>query len=324
MAQPPPLPVKATAPREARSGAREWKYLSPDELRSLKNLLFAARMIVEGAYAGRHKSPYKGSAAEFVDYREYYPGDEIRSIDWKAYARTDRYFVKLFERETDLNCHILVDRSASMGYGGKEFNAFFPTKELSKLEYASYLAAALAYVMIKQGDRVSLTLFDEKVNAHVAPGSTFPHLYSILNMLEKQRPGRKTSVAQVLRDAYALHRRRGLLVLVSDLLDEPESTFQALDMYRHRRFEIILFHVLHRYEIELPPLDSVNFIDAETGETVTSRPADIAEAYRKQLGAFINVMASSARARNIDYNLVNTATPYHDVLQKYLLRRSTL
>ncbi|MCC6489193.1 MAG: DUF58 domain-containing protein [Candidatus Hydrogenedentes bacterium] len=324
MAQPPPLPVKTTAPKGTGSGAREWKYLSPDELRSLKNLLFAARLIVEGAYAGRHKSPYKGSAAEFVDYREYYPGDEIRSIDWKAYARTDRYFVKLFERETDLNCHILVDRSASMGYGGKEFNAFFPTKELSKLEYASYLAAALAYVMIKQGDRVSLTLFDEKVNAHVAPGSTFPHLYSILNVLEKQRPGRKTSVSQVLRDAYALHRRRGLLVLVSDLLDEPESIFQALDMYRHRRFEIILFHVLHRYEVDLPPLDSVNFIDAETGESVTSRPGDISKAYRNQLNAFIGVMASSARARNIDYNLVNTTTPYHDVLQKYLLRRSTL
>jgi uncharacterized protein (DUF58 family) len=324
MQQPPPLPRLDAPTRGVRSGARSWKYLSPEELRSLKNLFFAARVIVEGAYAGRHKSPYKGSAAEFVDYREYYPGDEIRSIDWKAYARSDRYYVKLFERETDMNCHLLVDRSASMGYGGKEFNAFFPTKELSKLEYASYLAAALAYLMVKQGDRVSLTLFDERVNAHVPSGSTFPHLYTILNLLEDARVGRKTSVARVLRDTFALHRRRGLLVIISDLLDEPEAIFQALDMYRHRKFEIILFHVLHRYEVDLPPLDSVNFIDAETGETISTRPGDIARSYKKELDTFVNTMAASAQARNIDYNFINTTTPYHDVLQKYLLRRGTL
>lgn len=324
MQQPPPLPRLDAPTRGVRSGARSWKYLSPEELRSLKNLFFAARVIVEGAYAGRHKSPYKGSAAEFVDYREYYPGDEIRSIDWKAFARSDRYYVKLFERETDMNCHLLVDRSASMGYGGKEFNAFFPTKELSKLEYASYLAAALAYLMVKQGDRVSLTLFDERVSAHVPSGSTFPHLYSILNLLEDARVGRKTSVARVLRDTFALHRRRGLLVIISDLLDEPEAIFQALDMYRHRKFEIILFHVLHRYEIDLPPLDSVNFIDAETGETISTRPGDIARSYKKELDTFVNTMAASAQARNIDYNFINTTTPYHDVLQKYLLRRGTL
>jgi uncharacterized protein (DUF58 family) len=324
MQQPPPLPRLDAPVRGLRSGAHSWKYLSPEELRSLKNLFFAARVIVEGAYAGRHKSPYKGSAAEFVDYREYYPGDEIRSIDWKAFARSDRYYVKLFERETDMNCHLLVDRSASMGYGGKEFNAFFPTKELSKLEYASYLAAALAYLMVKQGDRVSLTLFDERVSAHVPSGSTFPHLYSILNLLEDARVGRKTSVARVLRDTFALHRRRGLLVIISDLLDEPEAIFQALDMYRHRKFEIILFHVLHRYEIDLPPLDSVNFIDAETGETISTRPGDIARSYKRELDAFVNTMAASAQARNIDYNFINTTTPYHDVLQKYLLRRGTL
>ncbi len=324
MQQPPPLPPSAAAKGTVRAGAPVWKYLSPEDLRGLKNLFFAARVIVEGAYAGRHRSPYKGSAAEFVDYREYYPGDEIRSIDWKAYARTDRYFVKLFERETDMNCHVLMDRSASMGYGGKEFNAFFPTNELSKLEYGCFLAAALAYLMIKQGDRVSLTLFDERVNAHVPSGSTFPHLYSILNTLENLRSGRKTSVARVLRDTFTLHRRRGLLVIISDLLDDPVEIFQALDMYRHRKFEIILFHVLHKYEVDLPPLDSVNFIDSETGETVTSRPADIARSYQKQLGAFINTMSASARARNIDYNFVNTATPYSDVLEKYLLRRNTL
>jgi uncharacterized protein (DUF58 family) len=285
-------------------------------------MLFAARVIVEGAYAGRHRSPYKGSAAEFVDYREYYPGDEIRTIDWKAYARTDRHFVKLFQRETDMACHIVLDRSASMGYGGKAFRSFFPTPEVSKLEYGSYLAAALAYLLVKQGDRVGLTLFDEKVTAHVPAGSTFPHLYAILNTLEQQKPGKKTSVARALQDSFALHKRRGMLIVISDLLDDPIGIFRALDMFRHRRFEVILFHVLHRYELALPPLDSVNFVDAETGEVMTARPGDIAESYDSALGAFLEQIAAGARARGIDYNLVSTATPHAVALQKYLLYRS--
>lgn len=324
MAQPPPLPSSAFAARADTRGTRAWKYLSPEDLRSLKNLLFAARVIVEGAYAGRHKSPYKGPAAEFIDYREYHPGDEIRSIDWKAYARTDRYFIKLFEKETDLNCHILVDRSGSMGYGGKPFERFFKPADFSKLEYASYLAAALIYLMIKQGDRVSLTLFDDRVNAHVPPGGTFSHLYALLDLLERQRPGRETSLAKALRDLFQLHRRRGLLILISDFLDDPIEVFNALDMYRHRRFEIILFQVMHYFEINLPPIDTIQFVDAETGEVHTARPADIAADYEKQLRQFVELVSSCALARNMDYNFVTTATPYHAVLQKYLFRRSTL
>ncbi|HRK36508.1 MAG TPA: DUF58 domain-containing protein, partial [Candidatus Hydrogenedentes bacterium] len=290
--------------------------------KGLGNLLFAARVIVEGAYAGRHRSPYKGAAAEFVDYREYYPGDEIRMIDWKSFARTDRFFVKLFERETDMACHIVLDRSASMGYGGKAFNAFFPTKEVSKLEYGSYLAAAISYLLIKQGDRVGLTAFDEKVTSYVPAGSTFPHLYGILSTLENQKPGKKTSVARALQDVFALHKRRGMLILISDLLDDPLAVFQALDMFRHRRFEVILFHVLHRYELTLPPIESVNFVDAENGELITARPDDISASYERELRAYLDAMASGARARGIEYNLVNTATPYSIALQKYLLHRS--
>lgn len=304
--------------------AGSWKYLSPADLKGLKNLLFAARVIVEGAYAGRHRSPYKGSAAEFVDYREYYPGDELRSVDWKAYARTDRYFVKLFERETDMNCQMLIDHSASMAYGGKEFDAYFPTRELSKLEYASYLAAALAFLLVKQGDRVGMTLFDDKVNVHAPAGSTFPHLYSLLNVLEGIRPGRRTSVAKALRDTFTLQKRRGLLVVISDFLDDPAEIFRALDMYRHRRFEILLYHVLHRYEVGLPPIENVDFIDAESGETLTVRPADIAEGYERELRRFIHTMSSNAKARAIDYVFLDTSTPYPVALQKYLLFRSAL
>lgn len=320
--KPPPLPSrKRDAPQDASAKKRAWKYLGPEELLGLKNLYFAARVIVEGAYAGGHKSPYKGSAAEFVDYREYYPGDEIRSIDWKAYARTDRYFVKLFEKETDMTAHLLVDRSASMGYGGKDYKHVFPTQEMSKLDYAAYLAAALAYLLVKQGDRVGLTLFDKKITGHVPAGSSFTHLNALLSLLERQRAGRTTSISKTLRDAYALFKRRGMLIVISDFLDDPLEIFRALDMYRHRNFEIILFHILHRYEAKLPPLANVNFVDAETGEFLTTTPSDIAAQYESELQSFMDTLSSYAQARNIDYNCVNTQTPHSDVLQRYLLRR---
>src|SRR5206468_1362616 len=172
---PPPLPGRR----------REWTYLRPKDLKALNNLLFAARIIVEGVHSGRHKSPYRGSSPEFVDYREYNPGDEIRTIDWKAYARTDRYFIKLFEKETDMNCYVLVDKSASMSYGGQAYRNLLPAQDVSKLDYAYYLTAALAYLMVQQGDKVSVSLFDTRLAQHIRPGGTFPHLYEILHTLER-------------------------------------------------------------------------------------------------------------------------------------------
>jgi len=305
------------------SARREWTYLRPKDLKALKNLLFTARIIVEGTHAGRHKSPYRGSSPEFVDYREYNPGDEIRTIDWKAYARTDRYFIKLFEKETEMNCYILVDKSASMGYGGKAYRNLLPAHEVSKLDYASYLTAALAYLMVKQGDKVGLSLFDTRLSRHIRPGGTFPHLYEILQALERQNAGERTAISRILQEAYPLFRRRGLLIVISDFLDEPEAIFRALDRYRHRHFEIILFHVLHQYEFELPAIDRVKFVDAETGETIASRPADIRKGYEAALRDFLRIFSANARARNIDYNFITTETPYSEVLRKYLLSRSS-
>jgi uncharacterized protein (DUF58 family) len=317
-------PAKASAPPSTKLPARtKWKYLEPRELKALKNLLFAARIVVEGIYAGRHKSPYRGSSPEFVDYREYNPGDEIRTIDWKAFARTDRYFIKLFEKETDMNCYLLVDKSASMGYGGQAYKNLLPTSDVSKLDYAFYLTASLSYLMVKQGDKVSLSLFDTKLTKQIPPGGTFPHLYQILHTLERQKAGERTSISRILQEAYPLYKRRGLLIVISDFLDEPEEIFRALDRYRHRRFEIILFHVLHEYEYELPPLDRVKFVDAETGEAIASRPADIRKSYNEEVRRFVQTLRTSARARNIDYHLVTTDTPYSDVLREYLLNRSS-
>src|SRR6266508_1280269 len=212
-AKPPPVPWRG-------SRRTDWKFLHPKNLKALKNLLFAARIIVEGTYTGRHKSPYRGSSPEFVDY------------------------------------------------GGAAYKGVLPTSEVSKLDYACYLAAALAYLMVKQGDKVSLALFDTKLERQIPPGGTFPHLYEILNTLEREKAGQRTSISRILQEAYPLYKRRGLLIVISDFLDEPEEIFRALNRYRHRHFEIILFHVLHQYEYELPPLDRVKFVDAETGETI--------------------------------------------------------
>lgn len=309
------------SPAGALAGARRWKYLGPKELRGLKNLLFAAKVVVEGAYAGRHRSPYKGSSSEFVDYREYHPGDEMRTIDWKAYARSDRHFVKLFEKETDMNAYLLVDGSASMGYGGRDYKRFFSPAEVSKLEYASYLAAALSYLLVKQGDKVGLTIFDQHVAEHFPPGGTFPHLYNLLRALEKRRASKKTSVSRVLRESIGLFRRRGLIILISDLLDDPEEIFRALGLYTYRHFEVLIFHVMHKYEFDLPPMESVEFVDSESGEILTVNPHEVAKAYAAQMAQFTATMASCARARNIEYNFVNTDTPPSAVLRKYLLRR---
>lgn len=312
----PPLPLPG------RTG--NWKYLRPEELAGFKNLLFAARCIVEGHYAGKHKSPYKGSAPEFVDYRQYHPGDELRSIDWKAYAKTDRYYVKLFEKETDMNCYILLDASASMAFDGRVAAAPRSPSTLSKLAYASYLTAALTYLMVKQGDKVGLTVFDRKIRTHHAPGGTFSHMHSLLNVLEHTQPGDRTSISKTLERTFGLFRRRGLLIVISDLIDDPEAIFRALNMYSHRNFEIIIFHVLHQDEYRLPSFPNANFIDSESYDELTCMPADIRESYELQIQEFIATMANMSRARGIDYNFVSTATPYSDILEKYLHRRKTV
>ncbi|MEW6355360.1 MAG: DUF58 domain-containing protein [Planctomycetota bacterium] len=309
-----------TRPRSATSPAPQkpsrWKYLDLRSLKKLRNMHFIAKTIVEGRFAGRHRSPYFGFSVEFADYREYVPGDEIRAIDWKAYARSDRHYIKLFEEETDMTCHILLDQSASMRYGRDG--------GLSKIEYASYLVAALAYLIVKQGDRVSLTIFDDQVRYFRPPGGTAPHLFGMLNALEDLRIGRRTDVAEALRKIFPILKKRGLLIVVSDFLDDPERIFKSLSMFRHRKFDVILLHVLHHDERELPAFPNVRFVDAETAESITAEPDDVRSEYQQHMNAFIAEMKAHAAARQIDYNLVNTETEYYRVLEKYLYKRLTM
>jgi uncharacterized protein (DUF58 family) len=306
---------------KTRSSRQERKYLTEEHVRRLAHLRFGPRVAVEGAYTGKHKSPLRGHSQEFTDYRQYFPGDEIRKIDWKVFARTDRYIIKLSEHETVMTCYLLVDSSASMGFGGAGYEAYFGKDDLSKFDYAGLLAAALCYVVVKQGDKVGLTLFDTKIKRHIPPGGTYGHLHEMVRLLETNEMGRRTSIAEVLRQAFSLFKYRGILILISDLLDDPDSLFEALDMYRYRNFEVILFHVLHKHELELPNLPSVNFIDSESGQRLTSIPADIRSSYDRQFHDYLDRIATIAASRSIDYELVSTGTTPHAALERYVQRR---
>jgi uncharacterized protein (DUF58 family) len=302
-------------------GVRRFKYLEPTELSGLKNLLFAARTIVEGYYAGRHQSPFKGSAPEFEDYREYYPGDDLRDVDWKVLARTDRYFVKLYQRETDMNCALFLDASGSMGFRGITPPARGKNPALSKYEYGAYLTAALAFLMVKQGDKASLTLFDDEIRQHVPNGGTFPHLYKVLRALERTEPRRETGLSAVLKKGHGLLRSRGLLIVISDLIDEPEEVFRALNLFVHRGFEVLLFQVMHPEELELPSFANANVVDLETDARISCNLTDLKTAYQKHFREFLDAVRAYSVARGIEYNLVSTSTPYHVALEKYLMRR---
>jgi uncharacterized protein (DUF58 family) len=309
-------------------------YLQPEDLRRLKNLLFAARTIVEGYYAGRHRSPFRGHSVEFADYREYAPGDAITDVDWKAYGRSDRLFIKLFEARTDMVVYPLLDASASMAYVGAGAPGRFlgrrhaagstRTATLSKFEYGCYLIAALAFLAIKQGDKTAVGLFGETLDAYTPPGGTFRHLHRILQMLERAEPVGPTNTANALRNAFPVMRQRGLLVVISDLLEDPGELFAALNLYRHRRFEIILFHVLHEDELSLPETALARFVDSETGQRLTASVPDIRTGYRERIQAHIDALRTGCASRRIDYNLVTTATHYNAVLERYLVNRAAL
>lgn len=308
---------RAPAPADkAQAAARRWKYLDPAAIARLKNMDFVAKTIVEGYFVGKHRSPFKGTSAEFADYRPYSPGDDIRKIDWKVFARSDRNYIKLFREETNLVTYLVLDKSRSMKYRGDG--------ELSKLEYACYLTAALAYLLIKRGDKAGLTVYDNQIRWFIRPGGSMPHLFQILSALENLRPARTTNLPGALERAFPLYKRRGLLVIISDFLDEPGIIFESLFRYRHKRFDIILFQVLHPDEVDLPDRPNLRFIDSETSASVIAEPSVVREEYRAEMRRFLDQMALFAQGQRVDYNVITTATPYQFALERYLQQRKTL
>ncbi len=290
-------------------------YLNPEVVLRLKNMLLRARLIVEGFISGLHRSPYHGFSVEFSDYRQYIPGDEIRHIDWKIYGKTDRYYIKQFEEETNLKSYLLIDSSASMGY---------TSGKITKLEYASYLAAALTYLMIEQRDAVGTVIFDEKIQKYLPPRSIKSYLPLILKELEQIECSEKTDSANTFHEMAERIHRRGLIIVFSDLLDDPEKVISGLKHFRHKNHEVIVFQILDPMEISFDFKRNALFKDMETTEKITTQPWHIQSDYQKHVKKFIDNYKRQFRMNRIDYVLLQTSWNFDRALMEYLIKRKRI
>jgi uncharacterized protein (DUF58 family) len=289
-------------------------FLDPAVVARLGTLELKARTIVEGFLSGLHRSPFKGFSVEFAEYRQYIPGDDLSTIDWKVYARSDRHYVKKFEEETNLDCHLLLDVSGSMSYGSHH--------GVSKFEYGACLAASLGYLMNRQRDAVGLTAFAEDVVA-ILPASSRPgHLRALLVTLERLRPGRQTNVAKPLHNLADSLTKRGLVVLISDLLDDPAEIIRGLKHFQFRGTDVIVFHILDADEIDFPFDRATRFEDLETSEEILAVPGAVRDHYRKEMSNLIERYRRELGAIGIDYQLLNTKHPLELALLSYLSTRS--
>jgi uncharacterized protein (DUF58 family) len=292
------------------------KYLQPSVVAQLANMELRARLVVEGFITGLHKSPYHGFSVEFTEHRPYMPGDEIKHIDWKAYGKTDRYYIKEFEEETNLKSYLVLDASKSMDYSSPG--------QLKKIEYASYIAAALGYLMVEQRDAVGLTVYDEHIRTHVPPRATKLYLRQILRELENVKPGNKTSTAQCLHEVAERIKRRGLVIVLSDLFDDPARVATALKHFRHKGNEVIVMQVLDPLERSFAfGMDAV-FRDMETKEEILTQPWHIQTAYQESFRQFLEFYKRECRENAIDYLLLDTATPFDRALFEYLNKRKRI
>jgi len=284
--------------------------LTPEELERFKNLLLFARLTVEGYYAGKHRSPHRGSSVEFTDYREYVPGDEVNRIDWRAYGRSRRLFVRQYEAETDMVIYLLVDVSASMGYAG-------PDRQ-SKYVVAAKVAAALAYLMIRQGDKAALALFGEKLNRFLPPAGTRGQIHNLLTELERIEPAFSTGIGEALRECNSLFRKRGCVVILSDFWTDLTELFDALAQLLHRKFEILLLQVLDPDELNLPAMNTARFHDMETHEEVEVELEEIRSAYVETMRRHVDYLARECNERCLTHAVVDTSRPYLEAIEAYL------
>ncbi|MDZ4712523.1 MAG: DUF58 domain-containing protein [bacterium] len=317
------------------------KYLDPSIVARLSNMELKARMVVEGFIAGMHKSPYHGFSVEFAEHRQYMPGDDLRHLDWKILAKTDRYFIKRFEEETNLKSYILLDISRSMNFDSGKFNTsasqsknFFKKVfgkqqdiakntfgTITKLEYASHFAAALSYLMLLQRDAISLTTYDTKIRSYIPPHSTKANLQLILKELSNINPENETGTAKCLNEIADKVKRRGLVIILSDLFDEQDKVISALKHFRYNKNEVVIFQIVDPVELTFLEGNPVTLKDMETHEEIYSQPFAMQKAYRETIKEFIDKYKNECRKNNIDYNLISTSTPYNVSLLNYLNKR---
>jgi uncharacterized protein (DUF58 family) len=288
----------------------------PTELRKYGGLTLLARHIVEGFLTGVHRSPYKGFSVEFAEHRQYAPGDEIRHIDWRAFGKTDKYFVKEYEEETNLKAYLLVDASGSMAFRGSK-------KALSKFEYAQHVAASLAYLMLHQMDAVGLITLDSKVRSLIPPKASPKHLLRVLTTLEETQPGGETAMAPLWHELAGHHlKRRGMVIILSDFFDQLDPLVRALRHLRHRNHEVLLLHVLAPEELEFPYKRLTQFRSLEVGDQkVLVDARRLREDYLRNFERFRRDLKEQAGKLQIDYHLLRTDEPVDRALGVYLSRR---
>jgi uncharacterized protein (DUF58 family) len=293
------------------------KYADPNVLARITALGLRAQKVVEGSISGLHRSPLHGVSPEFADYREYAPGDDLKRLDWRAYARSNRYFIKQFEEESNLRCTVLVDASASMRYRGRG-------AAMAKFDYAATLAASLAHLCVTQRDAVGLALFDKAQQAFLRPAATQAQLAKVIDVLERARPDRETDLGGVLSQVCDQIRSRGLVVVVSDLLVDLDAFYHALGRLQYAGHEILIFQVLDSEEIELPFGDSVLFRDIEGSEELFAEPWAFRKAYKAAMERFIDEVGQRCRFAGIDHVLMKTDQDLGTALSHYLHQRQRL
>jgi len=291
------------------------RLLDPHFLSKLARLDLTARLVVEGFLTGLHRSPYHGFSVEFAEHRQYMPGDPLRHLDWKVLAKSDRKYIKQYEEETNLRAMLLVDTSASMGYG---------SHGITKLDYSRQLAAALAYLMLRQNDAVGMFAFASGQGEQIPPRSTMGHVRPLLLLLERLTPGGGTNFASSLHSLAERMTRRGLVVILSDLLDEPDRIEQAIHHFRHRKHEVLVFHVLDPQEVSFNFEREAVYVDMETSERVTTRPQELRSDYRARVGEWRDRIRQYCIEKNAGYVPLTTDQPYDRALLEYLSKRARL
>ena len=292
------------------------QYLQPDTVSKLKGMEMRARMVVEGFIAGLHKSPYHGFSVEFAEHRQYMPGDNVHDIDWKVYAKTDRYYIKQYEEETNLKGYLLLDCSASMRYRSGD--------RLTKFDYAGMLSGALSYIMLRQRDAVGLVTYDQQIRRYIPPRSKHGHIHVLLNEIANQIPSEQTDTSATLHEMAERIKRRGLVIVMSDLLDDPEQIISGLRHFRYNHHEVIVFHILDPRERDFNFGAEAIFKDMETGEELSTLPFQMKKEYRKAVKAFSDKIALACRQSNIDYHPIDTAMPFDKALYAFLSKRERL
>ncbi len=299
------------------NGVADQDFVDHQVIARLSRLGVFPRGLVEGSFAGMHRSPHRGSSVEFAEYRKYVPGDDTRHIDWRVYAKTDRYYLKEFEADTNMRCYLVLDGSASMSFGGESRHG----SHISKFDYARKLAAALAYLTIHQGDHVGLVIFNDDIVVDIPPRANPSHLRIIFDTLASLEPKGKTDLVTVLHRLAEKFRRRALVIVMSDLFTELPPLMDCFHHMRFRKHDLAVFHLLDALELEFEFERPIRFVDLESSASLVTEPGGIRQDYLRAVTGYLAAMRRGCDEHGVDYRLISTAADYEEVLSSFMLER---